>query len=241
MVKVPHAEPEHPGPVALHVTPWCLVSSIKLALNSKVCPWSILGGVAGLIATVTSKMLYVPPQPPINTRIESTSPSFLINLCLLSTVTHPSGLWVYQVCHPRIERPLSATGGKPRRKDDEIQANAASGLAEKRPLPLASRRRPESTRYPTVGAIRKKCDRLARTRAKPEAFPVLTGDSKVASTAMLAERKNPTLDSLQGDIYFYLPPRVMSILRVRIPWQSGAGGLGHRTIDSSDHGVIGDF
>jgi hypothetical protein len=79
LVKVPHEEPEHPGPVALHVTPLLPVSSIRLAVKCRVCPWSMLGGMAGLIVAETSKMLFdEPPQPHIHVRNEIANASFLI-------------------------------------------------------------------------------------------------------------------------------------------------------------------
>jgi hypothetical protein len=64
----------------LHATPWFPVSFVKLAVNLKVCPWSMLGGLAGVIATATREpgAGWLLPQPHINTSIESTSASFFI-------------------------------------------------------------------------------------------------------------------------------------------------------------------
>jgi hypothetical protein len=77
---VPHAAPAHPGPETLHVTPLFAVSLVKLAENRKVCPWSMLGGLAGVIVTAISEAedgeLLL--QPHINPRIESASASFFI-------------------------------------------------------------------------------------------------------------------------------------------------------------------
>ena len=79
---VPHAEPAHPGPETLHATPVLEVGealSAKLAVNCKVWPWSMLGGRTGAIVTTMTVDGGLPPQPHINTRIESASASFFIN------------------------------------------------------------------------------------------------------------------------------------------------------------------
>ena len=78
LVKVPHAAPAHPGPVALHITPLFVVSPARMAVNRKVCPWSMLGGLEGAMVTPMSVDGGAPPQPLINNRIESASASFFI-------------------------------------------------------------------------------------------------------------------------------------------------------------------
>ena len=57
LVKVPHDLPLHPGPERLHVTPLFPLSSIRLAVKRRVCPWSMSEGVAGLIVAETSTTL----------------------------------------------------------------------------------------------------------------------------------------------------------------------------------------
>ena len=42
LVKVPQALPVHPAPEALHFTPALVVSWVRLAEKSTVCPWSMV-------------------------------------------------------------------------------------------------------------------------------------------------------------------------------------------------------
>jgi hypothetical protein len=75
---VPHALPEHPGPVALHATPWFVVSPVKLAVNCNDWPWSMLGGRAGAILTPIGEGDEPRLQPHNNTKTETASASFFI-------------------------------------------------------------------------------------------------------------------------------------------------------------------
>jgi hypothetical protein len=78
LVNVPHVAPAHPGPMALHATPWFEVSPDKLAVKCRVWPWSMFGGTAGAIDTTIIGVDELLPQPHINTRTESASASFFI-------------------------------------------------------------------------------------------------------------------------------------------------------------------
>jgi hypothetical protein len=62
----------------------------------------MLGGTVGLMVTLIRAAADgggVPPQPHINTSIESANASFFIDLCLPFTVTHSSKFWEYPVYH----------------------------------------------------------------------------------------------------------------------------------------------
>ena len=77
-VKVPQAEPEHPGPLAVHRTPLFVGSLAALAVKTWVWPWSMFIGLTGLIPTTTSVDGALLPQPHVNTRIETANASFFI-------------------------------------------------------------------------------------------------------------------------------------------------------------------
>jgi hypothetical protein len=73
LVKVPHAGPPHPGPEALQVTPLFPVSFVRLVVKARVCPWSMLGGMAGLTVTEMSETVegVLLLQPHINNKVGS--------------------------------------------------------------------------------------------------------------------------------------------------------------------------
>ena len=52
MVKVPQAEPLHPVPETLQLTPWLFKSPVSVAVKFTVCPWSIVLVPLGASETV---------------------------------------------------------------------------------------------------------------------------------------------------------------------------------------------
>ena len=80
LVRLPHTLPLHPGPERVQLTPLFPISLVKLAENAMACPWSMLGGVPGVMVTAISEAEdgWLLVQPHITTRIESTSASFFI-------------------------------------------------------------------------------------------------------------------------------------------------------------------
>ena len=221
MVNVPQAAPAHPGPVAVHVTPPSETLGLletKLALNCNVWPWSMSGGREGTTDTTMSEDGGLLPQPHINTRIESARASFFINLCLpyyRNTSLRTLGI-------SRLTTGRRDTGGRRRAeclKGKMMKLHQTLPRAAAKSDGTGGRGGLSNKCRPTVCPIRKQCDRLTWKLTKPEAPPQkrATCSKKCSPSSRTPKPYPPSPESAplapgKDNLYFYLRPKVMSIL-----------------------------